>query len=27
EGDALNDTQLLRMDWYVEGVEGDLRFF
>ena len=27
EGEALNDTQLLRMDWYVEGIEGDLRFF
>jgi basic membrane lipoprotein Med (substrate-binding protein (PBP1-ABC) superfamily) len=27
EADTLNDTELLRMDWYVEGIEGDLRFF
>ena len=27
EGDVLTDTELLRMNWYVEGIEGDLRFF
>lgn len=27
ENDQLTDTELLRMNWYVEGIEGDLKFF
>jgi basic membrane lipoprotein Med (substrate-binding protein (PBP1-ABC) superfamily) len=26
EGEVLNDSELLRMDWYVEGIIGNLRF-
>ena len=27
EGRTLSDTDLHRMNWYVEGIEGDLKFF
>lgn len=27
EGDHMTDSELLRMNWYVEGIEGELKFF
>ena len=27
KGVTLSDSDMLRMDWYAEGIEGDLRFF
>lgn len=27
EGETLSDSDILRMDWYAQGIEGDLRFF
>ena len=27
DGETLSDSDMLRMDWYAQGIEGDLRFF